>query len=78
MGNLQKLIEEKKQELIKLVEKYDFTHKQVLYLSQDIDILINKFIYKKINVNEATVYIRVYEYLTHFFVLENKKFLDRG
>ncbi|MCW9134707.1 aspartyl-phosphate phosphatase Spo0E family protein [Bacillus paramycoides] len=47
MGNLQKLIEEKKQELIKLVEKYGFTHKQVLYLSQDIDILINKFIYKK-------------------------------
>ncbi|EJR27067.1 MULTISPECIES: Spo0E family sporulation regulatory protein-aspartic acid phosphatase [Bacillus cereus group] len=31
MGNLHKLIEVKKQELIKLVEKYGFTHKQVLY-----------------------------------------------
>ncbi|MFD6508542.1 Spo0E family sporulation regulatory protein-aspartic acid phosphatase [Bacillus sp. NPDC060175] len=29
---------------MKLVEKYGFTHKQVLYLSQDIDILINNFI----------------------------------
>ncbi|WP_439876818.1 Spo0E family sporulation regulatory protein-aspartic acid phosphatase (plasmid) [Bacillus mycoides] len=45
MGNLHKLIEVKKQELIKFVEKYGFTHKQVLYLSQDIDALINKFLY---------------------------------
>lgn len=49
MRDLQKLIESKKQELIKLVEKYGFTHKQVLYLSQDIDILINEFIYNNIN-----------------------------
>ncbi|KXY28221.1 aspartyl-phosphate phosphatase Spo0E family protein [Bacillus mycoides] len=47
MGNLQRLIEEKKQDLIKLVGKYGFTHKEVLYLSQDIDILINKLIYTK-------------------------------
>ncbi|KLA22286.1 MULTISPECIES: aspartyl-phosphate phosphatase Spo0E family protein [Bacillus cereus group] len=49
MSDLQKLIESKKQELIKLVEKYGFTHKQVLYLSQDIDMLINEFIYNNIN-----------------------------
>ncbi|PFE07608.1 Spo0E family sporulation regulatory protein-aspartic acid phosphatase [Bacillus cereus] len=57
MENLQKLIEEKKQELIKLVEKYGFTHKQVLYLSQDIDMLVNLYII--IKVNEITVHIGV-------------------
>ncbi|MED1568045.1 aspartyl-phosphate phosphatase Spo0E family protein [Bacillus paramycoides] len=46
MRNLQDLIEEKIAKLIKLVEKYGFRHKQVLNLSRDIDILVNKFIYK--------------------------------
>ncbi|MFD6510903.1 MULTISPECIES: Spo0E family sporulation regulatory protein-aspartic acid phosphatase [unclassified Bacillus (in: firmicutes)] len=45
MRNLQELIEEKKAELIKLVEKYGFRHQQVLHLSQDIDTPINQFIY---------------------------------
>ncbi|PGD61547.1 aspartyl-phosphate phosphatase Spo0E family protein, partial [Bacillus wiedmannii] len=36
----------------KLVEKYGFTHKQVLYLSQDIDMLINEFIYNN-NTNKG-------------------------
>ncbi len=43
MRNLQKLIEEKKVELIKLVDKYGFRHQQVLSLS--IDKLINQIIY---------------------------------
>ncbi|MDA2480624.1 Spo0E family sporulation regulatory protein-aspartic acid phosphatase [Bacillus cereus group sp. Bce025] len=47
MRNLQKLIEDKKVELIKLVDKYGFRHQQVLDLSQDIDVLINQFIYIK-------------------------------
>ncbi|MBZ3766680.1 Spo0E family sporulation regulatory protein-aspartic acid phosphatase [Bacillus cereus] len=41
MRNLQKLIEDKKVELIKLVNKYEFRHQQVLSLSQDIDKLLN-------------------------------------
>ncbi|HFK1722083.1 TPA: Spo0E family sporulation regulatory protein-aspartic acid phosphatase [Bacillus cereus] len=45
MRNLQKLIEGKKVELIKLVDKYGFRHQQVLSLSQDIDKLINQIIY---------------------------------
>ncbi|MBN9901638.1 aspartyl-phosphate phosphatase Spo0E family protein [Bacillus thuringiensis] len=45
MRNLQKLIEDKKVELIKLVDKYGFRHQQVLSLSQDIDKLINHIIY---------------------------------
>ncbi|WP_100617154.1 aspartyl-phosphate phosphatase Spo0E family protein [Bacillus cereus] len=45
MRNLQKLIEDKKVELIKLVDKYGFRHQQVLSLSQDIDKLINHVIY---------------------------------
>ncbi|HDX9637276.1 TPA: aspartyl-phosphate phosphatase Spo0E family protein [Bacillus cereus] len=45
MRNLQKLIEDKKVELIKLVGKYGFRHQQVLSLSQDIDKLINQIIY---------------------------------
>ncbi|MCP1399226.1 hypothetical protein J3D61_005772 [Bacillus cereus] len=44
MRNLQKLIEDKKVELIKLVNKYGFRHQQVLSLSQDIDKLIKFFI----------------------------------
>ncbi|MGX7632530.1 Spo0E family sporulation regulatory protein-aspartic acid phosphatase [Bacillus thuringiensis] len=47
MRKLQELIEEKKADLIKLVEKYGFRHQQVLRLSQDIDTLINLFIYIK-------------------------------
>ncbi|RFB42478.1 aspartyl-phosphate phosphatase Spo0E family protein [Bacillus sp. dmp10] len=47
MEKLQELIEEKKIDLIKLAEKYGFRHQQVLRLSQDIDILINLFIYTK-------------------------------
>ncbi|MDA2068428.1 Spo0E family sporulation regulatory protein-aspartic acid phosphatase [Bacillus cereus] len=45
MRNLQKLIEDKKVELIKLVDKHGFRHQQVLSLSQDIDKLINQIIY---------------------------------
>lgn len=45
MRGLQKLIEDKKVELIKLVDKYGFRHQQVLSLSQDIDKLINQIIY---------------------------------
>ena len=61
MEKLQELIEEKKIDLIKLAEKYGFRHQQVLRLSQDIDILINLFIYTKCK-TEQNLYIYTRNY----------------
>ncbi|WP_233152519.1 aspartyl-phosphate phosphatase Spo0E family protein, partial [Bacillus mycoides] len=43
VAKLNDLIENKKLELVELVNKHGFSHKKVLYLSQEIDKLINKY-----------------------------------
>lgn len=43
VAKLNDLIENKKLELVELVNKHGFTHMKVLYLSQEIDKLINKY-----------------------------------
>ncbi|WP_342719978.1 aspartyl-phosphate phosphatase Spo0E family protein (plasmid) [Bacillus paramycoides] len=43
VAKLDNLIENKKLELVELVNKYGFSHTKVLYLSQEIDKLINKY-----------------------------------
>ncbi len=50
VAKLKDLIENKKLELVELVNKHGFSHTKVLYLSQEIDNLINKYmIIKKRN-----------------------------
>ncbi|KWU54461.1 transcriptional regulator [Bacillus mycoides] len=44
---LNDLIENKKLELVELVNKHGFSHKKVLHLSQEIDKLINKCMINK-------------------------------
>ncbi|MEM5662879.1 aspartyl-phosphate phosphatase Spo0E family protein [Bacillus cereus] len=43
VAKLKDLIENKKLELVELVNKHGFSHTKVLYLSQEIDNLINKY-----------------------------------
>ncbi|PFP98021.1 Spo0E family sporulation regulatory protein-aspartic acid phosphatase [Bacillus cereus] len=43
VAKLNDLIENKKLELVELVNKYGFSHTKVLHLNQGIDKLINKY-----------------------------------
>lgn len=43
VAKLNDLIENKKLELVELVNKHGFSHTKVLYLSEEIDKLINKY-----------------------------------
>ncbi|MBK5491989.1 aspartyl-phosphate phosphatase Spo0E family protein [Bacillus sp. TH13] len=43
VAKLNDLMENKKMELVELVNKHGFSHTKVLYLSQEIDKLINKY-----------------------------------
>ncbi|KAA0760319.1 aspartyl-phosphate phosphatase Spo0E family protein [Bacillus sp. SH5-2] len=47
LSKLEKVIEVKKEELLYLVSDYGFQHEKVLALSQEIDKLINYFMFVK-------------------------------